>query len=295
MRYILLSLLLLFGCTSTPTEKMEEKSIVPQIVQEEKCEPTYSFSELEDGTFGKSSEMIATVSCLGGRSLEVTINGKSINKKIVESNETTVVELNVPGMITGEIDVGVLLDGEIIHQRSWNVEYLGNKDIVGTNFDTISFKEWIGIRFDIDETVELGQIRSYMKRQNPKTLPNSNILVELRKDSGNKPGMLVDEVRMPIDETTLSSNWMKFNFDKKVKLSPGKYWVVMKIEQLEDTSLTSDTVTIHAVTVDKEKPGNDYTTKMSLKVDLVNGKASETEWTALPYDKNYNIVLSSGE
>ncbi len=296
MRYLLFiaAAILLLGCTGGEAPTNEQPTIPDVKLPGESCDQSYSFSEIDDGTFGKTSSLVATVTCAGGKSLITKIDGKAVGSTMIESNETTVIDLDVPGIKDGEVNLEVDLDGTTVFQRSWDVAMLGHADTLGTNYDTVSFREWLAVKFNIEEKVDVGQIRTFMRRQNPKTLPNSMIVAEIRENDGNEPGDVIGGQEIDITETTLTANWIKFDFDDKVRLNPGEYWIVVRIDQVEDTTLTSDTVTIHATTIDREKPGNDYTRKMSLDVDPITGKASETSWTDLAYDKTYNIVLSSG-
>lgn len=299
MRNIILSIVLaflIFGCIGVGTqEQTEELPGVDDLLEPQDgaapCNASYSFSDLEDSVFSEKSYLLATVVCAAGEKLELSVGDEVAESFVIANNESTVVTFTVPTTKNGIFNVTVTSDGNPVFFQEWEVEPLGNTDTTDVGYDGISFKEWRAMAFDIETPVELGRVRIFMKRIEGKTQPNTNILVEVREDDGENPGELLDVVTLPITETTLSDNWINFDFDPKVQLEEGKYWIVMKVEQTEDTMLVSDTVMIHYVTVDKEVEGNDYTRLMRLSVDDETGYASETEWEWLPYDKIYNVVL----
>ena len=301
MRIILLLLaaVLLLGCTGGEQKPEEQTKPIIEIPTvegpAEECTPDYSFSDLDDGVFSKDSSLVATVTCAGGKDLTLSIDGKVVQTTTIESNATTPVDFKVVGIQEGSHTVSVELDGEKIHSRDWDVDLLGHQDTLGANYDYVSYKEWLAIQMDIENSVEVGQVRIFMKRQNPKTLPTTSIVVQIAKDASGLPGAVVAEKKVPIADTTLSENWIRINLDEKAKLKPGKYWVVMKIEQTEELALTSDIITVHYTPIDKDKPGNDYTRKMRLDADPKTGEATETSWEPLPYDRIHNIVLAYGE
>ncbi|MBN1170092.1 hypothetical protein JXA56_03635 [Candidatus Micrarchaeota archaeon] len=289
----------MFGCTGgevTPGESTGPSIGIPKIEgPQDECTMDYSFSQINDGTFSKSSDLVVTVTCAGGSELALGIDGKVLQTAMVETNAATPVKFNVVGISEGSRKVTVKLDGETIYSRDWEVTALGHTDTLGTNYDTISYKEWLAMEFDIQNSVEVGQVRVFMMRQNPNTLPDSTVIMEIRKDSSGKPGDVIAQKILPIKDTTLSANWIRFNLDKKATLSPGKYWVVMRVDQTEERAITSDTVTIHHTPINRDRPGNDYTRKMRLDVDMKSGEVTETSWEPLSYDRIYNIVLAYGE
>jgi len=259
------------------------------------CEaPSYSFSTLEDGTFSKTTELVATVTCGGGKTLTASVDGEEVDSVTVESNATTPIGFDVVAIKVGTPKVTVESDGETILSRDWKVSPLGDSDTSGLEYDAISFKEWRAMAVDVENEIEAGRVRAYMKRMQSRTQPSTNIIVELRDDSGGNPGNLVASVKRPITVTTLTENWINFDFDPAPTLSPGRYWIVFKVEQTEEVKLISDVTNIHYVAIDKQAEGNDYTMEMKLTVDEKTGEASETTWKELSYDRVYTIVLSSG-
>lgn len=294
---LLLSIILIFGCTgqggpaapSAPSQPSGPSGPAAE------CTPEYSFSELEGSTFGGAETLVATVTCAAGETLTVKVDGETVAKQRVADNSTTPVDFTVPALKEGTLKVTVGNDEQTLFSRDWDVEALGNMDLFGTGYESFSFKEWVAMSFDIENEVELGQVKAYLKRQSSQTQPSTMIVMEVREDDSGEPGTLVASKKLPITDTTLTANWLKFDLDKKEKLEPGTYWIVLKIDQTEDITLVSDVVTVHYAVIDKETEGNDYTRRMSLNVDLKTGSASETSWDALAYDKEYNIVLGYGK
>jgi hypothetical protein len=294
---LLLSVILIFGCTgqggpaapSAPSQPSGPSSPAAD------CTPDYSFSELEGSTFGGAESMVATVTCAAGETLTLKVDGETVAKQRIAGNSTTPVDFTVPALKEGTLKVTIENDNQTLFSRDWDVEALGNTDLYGTGYESFSFKEWVAMSFDIENEVELGQVKAYLKRQSSQTQPSTTIVMEVREDKSGEPGALVVSKKLPITDTTLTPNWLKFDLDNKETLEPGTYWVVLKIDQTEDITLVSDVVTVHYAVIDKEAEGNDYTKRMTLNVDLKTGIASESAWEDLSYDREYNIVLGYGK
>jgi hypothetical protein len=294
---LLLSVILIFGCTgqggpaapSAPSQPSGPSSPAAD------CTPDYSFSELEGSTFGGAESMVATVTCAAGETLTLKVDGETVAKQRIAGNSTTPVDFTVPALKEGTLKVTIENDNQTLFSRDWDVEALGNTDLYGTGYESFSFKEWVAMSFDIQNEVELGQVKAYLKRQSSQTQPSTTIVMEVREDKSGEPGALVVSKKLPITDTTLTPNWLKFDLDNKETLEPGTYWVVLKIDQTEDITLVSDVVTVHYAVIDKEAEGNDYTKRMTLNVDLKTGIASESAWEDLSYDREYNIVLGYGK
>jgi len=296
---LILTALLLFGCTGgeqTPAGETETGSSgdgledLGEVVGLE-CDAEYTFSAVEGGTFGKTSTLLVTATCAKNETLTATVDGEPAGSVKIDTNKETEVELDVVALKDGTVTLAVTSQGESLYSQEWEVEVLGNADISGMDYDAISFKEWRAMAFDLDGQVDVGRIRVYMKRLEGRTEPNTNIILEVRKDSSDNPGQLEESVTIPITDVTLNYNWVNFDFEEKANLGPGKYWIVMKIEQTENIKLVSDKVMVHYTVVDREADGNEYTRQMMLSVDEKTGFASETEWDPLSYDKLYNVVL----
>ncbi len=296
---IMMAALFVFGCAgeqpSADTDGAPPAPILPTEPPAGECEAQYSFSELEDGIFSKEESLVATVTCAADKTFSLKIDGAEIVSKSPESNGTTPLEFAVPAIKDGTLKVSIESDGETLYSRDWEVAPLGNQDTFGKNYEAFSFKEWLAMAFDIENEVDVGQIKVFMKRQSPAVQKSSMVVLEIREDSSGEPGKLVLENRISIEEPTLSENWIRFNYDDRVKLSEGRYWVVLKVDQTEEISLVSDVVTVHYMVIDREAEGNDYTRKMLLSVDEKTGEATETSWEPLSYDREFNILLSYGK
>lgn len=300
MRYVLLLLtaVLLFGCAGQAPSGEQPSGIVPGIPgttpPAEECSPSYSFSELEDGVLSQSTDLVATVTCAGGKRIAVKLDGAEATALIPETNATQPLTLTFGPKTDGTLTLTVEVDGQTVYSREWDVAPLGSADTSGVENDAVSFKEYRAMAVDVENSITPDRVRIFMKRLDSKTQAGTQILVEIRDDDSGNPGSLVAETRLPITATTLSDNWINFDFAEKPTLSPGTYWLVMKVEQTEGISTVSDKVNIHYVTVDKQQPGNDYTRVMKLSVNEQTGEASETSWEPLPYDRVYSVVLTTG-
>ncbi len=259
------------------------------------CVQSQSFSALAPGTLGKTTELTATVECAGGMSMVAKVDGKAVSTVPVASNASQQVKLGIPASSDGAHTVSVEIGGSEQFSSDWTVAPLGFSELSGLETDAFSFKEWRAVAVDIENPISAARVRAYVKTQQFSLQPNSNVLMEIRSDSGGNPGSLVTSVRQPIRVVTQTDNWVNFDPDEPVTLSPGRYWIVFKVEQTEEVNLVSDLVQLHYVTIDKTAPGNDHTRQMLLDVDPKSGLASETQWTALPYDKEYDVVLTSSK
>lgn len=256
--------------------------------------PSYSFSKLEDGTFGQETDLVATVSCAAGERMVVSVDGEEVDSETLTTNATTLVSFKVVGIKDGKPKLTVTSGGNTLLSKDWDVGPLGDDDTSGLGYDSVSFKEYRGMAVDVESTVDAGQVRIFMKRMQSRTTPGTMIIVEIREDESGGPGAVVGTSTKPITATTLSDNWIKFDFDPELSLDEGRYWITVRVNQTEDTSIVSDVVSIHYRTVDSQEAGNDYTTEMRLSVDEKTGIATETQWKGLSYDRVYTIVLGSG-
>ena len=298
---LVMTALLIFGClgiggTTGPTGG----SGVPQLPggqtggttpPVETCTPEYSFYNISDGVLGHGTTLTATVTCAAGKTITVKLDGELAAASTVPTNDTTTLELALVPTKEGTLQVTADSDATSLLTRDWTVAPLGSSDLKGVENDGISFKEWRGMAFEVDGPVSIGRARMYLKRLEFQTQPNTNMVAEIRSDSGGTPGAVVGSVKKPITATTLSDNWINFDFASPVELQRGKYWIVLRMEQTESVDLISDTVYLHYVAVDKQSEGNDYTRQMILSVDSKTGQASETSWAPLSYDRVYSVTL----
>jgi len=296
--FILLAGLLLFGCFGIGGGKPTGGGTTPQVPgttpPAETCTPSYTFSELSTGTLSKTATLVATVTCAAGKTLDVTLDGQSVMTAGATTNATTPIELEFAPTKDGTVKVEVKSDGETVLSRDWSVRPLGNEDTGGLDTDGVSFKEWRAMALDVENAITPGKVKIFMKRMTFKTQEGTTIVVEIRSDNGGKPGNVVSSVTKPFTIATQTDNWISFEFDQKPTLSPGKYWVVMRVEQTEDVNLVSDVAYVHYSVIDKQSPGNDYTREMKLSVNEQTGFASETSWQPLTYDREYSLILTSG-
>lgn len=302
---ILLAGLLLFGCfgigggkptgggtgDATAQPGLEIPGTTPPV---EQCTPSYAFSELGTGTLSKTSSIVATVTCAAGKTLEVMLDGAQVMTAGATTNATTPIELEFAPARDGTVKVEVKSDGETVFSRDWAVKPLGNEDTGGLDTDGISFKEWRAMAVDVENPIAPGKVKAYMKRMTFKTQPSTTITVQIRTDSNGNPGNVVASSTRPFSVATQTDNWITFDFDPKPSLAPGRYWIILKVDQTEDVNLISDVAYVHYSTIDKQAPGNDYTRQMMLSVDAKTGFASETSWQPLSYDREYSLILTSG-
>jgi hypothetical protein len=304
---ILLAAILVFGClgggdkanVTVPSKNVTIPGL--PVIEENKTvsdgcvKASYSFSTIDDGTFSKTSKLVATVTCGGGKKLAVTLDGTEVDSETVSTNGTTTLTFDVVAIKEGTLKLKVVRGTETLLSRDWKVEPLGNSSIAGVGNDAVSYKEYRAMALDVENAVDVGQVKLYMKRLQSKTAPGNYIVVEIRKDSGNEPGSLVSSIKRPMTAVTMSDNWLKFDLASKTKLAPGRYWIVMKVEMTEEAeTLVSDVANIHYTEVDRTENGNNYTKQMMLTVDSTTGKTTETRWEPLSYDRVYSIVMTSG-
>jgi hypothetical protein len=255
------------------------------------CTPEYSFSELPDGTLAKTAHLTGTAACAAGSRLAVKLDGTVVAMETVAAGESAAFDIAfVPGK-EGAVKLTVESDGTGVLSKDWNVAPLGSSDTKGMENDAISFKEWRGMAFTTEGQLQVSKVKLFLKRLQSTTQPGTTLALDIRADSGGNPGGIIATVERPLNVTTLSDNWVAFEFAQPQSLAPGKYWAVLRVEQNEDVSLVSDVVNLHYVTVDKKSPGNDYTRQMMLSVDQKTGAASETSWAPLAYDRVYSMTI----
>ena len=290
---ILLAAILIFGCVNAPTKAPSGGQTTPtgQTTQTEACTQSQTFSDLGPGILGGTSELAATVTCAAGKSIVVMVDGSTVATTVVPSNDTQTIKLEVPATTDGAHKVTVEIDGQTLLSKDWNVDPLGTQGIKGLETDAVSFREWRATAIDIATPITVSHVKAYVKTQQGTTQPDSKVVMEIRKDASGNPGDIVATAKNPISMVTQTDNWL--NFDFTTALSPGRYWLVMRVEQSAGTTLISDLVQVHYVVVDKTAAGNDHTRQMVLDVDTNTGIATETQWTPLTYDKEYNVVVTS--
>jgi len=298
----------LFGCTNnngnttptidvsnqTPIQENESNDQEPELSEDSDCVPSYSFSTPGDGILSYATTLVGTVTCGKGSVLSAKVDGVEVDEISIDSDAATPVRFRIIAPKNGKTKLTVDNNGALVFSRDWKVDPIGNDNIGGLGYDAVSFKEWKAMAVDVESKITIDQVKLYMKRIEAKTEPSTLIYIEIRKDQDNKPGDLITTAYLPISETTLSKNWIKFDVDQTT-LSKGRYWIVVRVEQMEDAGLVSDVVNLYYEEIDREAKGNDHTLEMRLDVDKKTGVASETEWSELSYDRVYNIILPSGD
>lgn len=304
MKYLiafLLAALLIFGCVggpSTPSQSNTNQGTpsIPGVGQPAaQCTPSQTFSDLPNAVLSSTTQLTATVTCYDGSSIVVKVDGQPVVTQAVTGNATQAVQLGIPATTDGAHNVSVEIGGQSLLSKAWTVAPLGNPDVKGLETDAVSFKEWRAEAVDVQNPITAARVKAYLSTQQSTTEPNSHIVMEIEKDNGGNPGDVVATVKQPIKVVTQSDNWINFDLDPAVTLQPGRYWIVFSVEQTQDVNLVSDLVQLHYVTVDKTASGNDHTTQMLLNVDPKSGMASESQWTPLSYNREYNIVLTTSK
>lgn len=293
---LILAAALLFGCTGGGQTPANTGGNTPQIpgtgTGQPECSPSYAFSDLDAGTLSESANVVATVTCADGKTLSLTVDGDEAATVTVNGNATQPLKMEFYPKKVGTLKVAISNGAETLYSRDWSVNSLGSEDTTGLEYDSVSFKEWRAMAMDVENPITPDRIKVFMKRIAYKTQKGTMIVVDLRKDNGGVPGAVVASVKKPINATTMTDNWINFDFDSPPALSAGKYWVVVRIEQSENVNLISDVVNVHYVSGDKQTEGNTYTRQMLLDVDMVSGMATETSWQPLSYDRTYSIMLT---
>ncbi|MBU0591634.1 hypothetical protein KKF81_06315 [Candidatus Micrarchaeota archaeon] len=309
--YTFLLLIFLFGCLGGNTgnddyvtmnnttgqygDYSNDNSTFQYEKNEDCVDPTYTFSRMDEGILSQTSILIATVTCAGGKEILIYIDDQLIGRQTITSDEATPLNFPIIGINDGISRITALVGDDTIMSRDWEVKPLGNEEPGKNDYDAISFKEWRAMAFDIGNEIEVGQVKAYMKRLDSNFQPGTSVIAEIRGNDNGEPGALIAAGTVPSNEVPLNKRWIIFDLDSKTKLAPGRYWVVLKIEQTESVHLVSDVVNVYYNTADSYATGNSYTKEMRLFVNLSTGYATETNWQPLPYDKEYSIVLSTGK
>ena len=295
---ILLAAVLIFGCVSGPkTGAPNISSVAVNIpgAPPEACTQSQTFSALAPGILSETSELTATVSCAGGQSIEVDVDGNPATTNQVTTNDTQEVKLEIPATADGSHTLTVQMGGQNVLSESWNVTPLGVQKIEGLETDAVTYKQWIAEAVDVGNQISLPRAEAYLSTEQSKMQPNSTVVMEIRRDDNGVPGDLVGSASDPMSTVTQSDRWIAFDFAPALTLAPGRYWMVVKTVQGTTPSLVTDILQLHYVTIDKTAAGNDYTRQMALSVDENTGAATVTQWQPLPYDKEYDMFLTTSK
>ncbi len=305
--------LVLGGCISGPSggniteespirlnvsENENQLPVITQPSQSEQCEPTYQFSELPtNGILGRSARFSVTSRCASGKTIILNIDEKREIGGQITNDDPVVFNFILLPAREGTKQLVVWSDNDVIYNRTWVVVPLGSMDTSGNKNDPVSVKEWIATRFDIDGTVNVKSVGAYMKRLYSQTMQSSMVVAEIHPDDNGRPGENQLAVSIiPITETTLTANWIYFNFPQTVTLERGSYWVVFRVTQETQDQIVSDVVNIHyTFNGDTTKPASNNIKKMNLQWDNSKRRFAETSWEPLAYDRTYAVILSGVE
>ncbi len=295
---ILLAAVLIFGCVSGPKAGAPNISSITANIPgapPEACTQSQTFSALAPGILSETSELTATVACAGGQSIEVDVDGNPVTTKQVQTNDSQEVKLDIPATTDGSHTVTVQIGGQNVLSESWNVTPLGVQKIEGLETDAVTYKQWLAEAVDVGNQISVPRAEAVISTEQSSMQPKSTVVLEVRKDANGAPGDLVGSASDPMKTVTQSDNWITFDFSPALTLPPGRYWMVVKAVQGTTPSLVTDILQLHYVTVDKTAAGNDYTRQMALSVDENTGAATQSTWQPLPYDKEYDMFLTTSK
>lgn len=303
---LILVSILVFGCVGeeqvvveegdTITEEEEETTEeIEETVEAEDCEPSYMVLELGAGIFSKGTPFGVSAECAGGKTVSLYVDSEMVAEQDVTTNNVVVLNFVLIPKSEGTKTVEVKVDEETVYSASWPVVPLGSQDISGNKNEDVSSRKWIAISYHVDSRVQVKSVGAYMKRLYSNTLEDTYVVAEIRPDNNGEPGEeVLASSMLSIDETTMTENWIWFNFPEPVELAPpGRQWVVFRIDYPD---IVSDVVNIHYVGEDTLSEPNEYTKRMLLEWDDTEREFVETTgWELMTYDKQFAVVLSGLE
>lgn len=305
-------LVLFAGCIGAPAEEYvsegETTPITPEEVPEEEapvvipglCEPSYEFSELpETGVMGQPVQFSVTSTCAEGRVVGLNIDNKQESGGKIATNDPVTFNFVLMPEVEGTKELIVWSDADAIYNESWEVLPIGSTDVSGNKNDPASVKEYVATAFETDIPIDVRSIGVFMKRlyAQTQTMEGSMIVAEIRADNGGNPAdNYIAVAQLPIDDITMTENWIYFNFPSTVELGTGKYWVVFRVTQDTQDQIASDVVNVHyTFGGDTTVPGNEYTRHMVLEWDNLERRFVKTSWEPLAYDRTYSVIVSGLE
>lgn len=297
----------LFGCIQLPggisedvvknatnaanPDKLNNK-IVDIASSEEKCEPSYSVSIPAKGKLGDYGAVSVKADCAEGKTISVYYDGSKIEEKAISQKNEELL-FNIPFTSDGKIRIEVAADNAPIKSQDVSVAAIGNNDTSDSNHDAFSSKEYIASGFETKASIGIKSVGLYVKKLYSNTLKNSYAIVEIRKDNNGVPASSPLALSyVPIEKLSMNPRWIWFNFNNTVSLSPGRYWVVLRVDQ-EEPNIVSDVGNIHYVAKDTETPAGPFVKKMELEYNTKKQKYEETEWEPVAYDRVYTILISA--
>ena len=262
------------------------------------CEPSYEFSGLpEKGVIGQPVQFSVVSTCAKNKIIGLNIDELQESGGSITTNDPVNFNFVLMPEVEGTKQLVVWSDADAIYNESWEVLPIGSTDTSGSKNDGASVSEWLATSFEIQNSIKVRSVGMYLKRLHSQTMQHSMILVDIRADDGGQPSenyITVDE--LPITDTTLTENWIYFNFGDSIELEPGKYWVVLRVTQETQDQIVSDVVNLHyTFDGDTTVPGNEYTKRMRLEWDNDQRKFAKTNWEPLAYDRTYSVIVSGLE
>jgi hypothetical protein len=309
MGVLLLSIMLLFGCVGGEQEYITEEETAPLEGEETVpvggeepiglgCEPSYEFSELPaQGMIGTPVQFSVISTCAEGKVIGLNIDNRQETGGTIASNEPTTFNFILLPEVEGTKQLVVWSDYDVVYNESWEVLPIGSSDISGNKNDPVSVKEWVATAFEIEGPLTVKSVGAYMRRLYSQTLEGSEVRAEIRMDDGGNPsGNYIAVSSLPVTDTTMTENWIYFNYPEGVELSAGKYWVVFRVTQENEEQIVSDVVNLHyTFGGDTTVPGDEYTRRMTLEWDNSKREYIETSWEPRAYERTYSVIISGKE
>lgn len=277
------------------TEETETGTTAPVETDEADCEPSYEFSELpEKVTMGDLVTFSVTATCAQGKIVGLNIDETQESGGTVSTNDPVTFNFVLAPEVEGTKELTVWSDSDAVYEGTLEVDPIGSKDISGNKNDAVSVSEWRAVKFQVETPIKANSIGAYMRRLYSQTMEHSTVVAEIRTDDSGIPSeSYLAQAQLPITDTTMSENWIYFNFPETVRLEPGTYWVVFKVTQETQDQIVSDVVNIHyTFSGDTTIPGDDTLKKMKLEWDNSQRKFVPTEWETLAYKRTYSVFVS---
>ncbi len=307
-----LMLIVFAGCIGAPAEEyVTEGETTPITAGEGEAPPTveppspfcsssYEFSELPaKGVIGEVVQFSVTSTCASGKTVTLNIDSKKETGGLIATNDPVTFNFVLMPEVEGTKELIVWVDDEAVYSESWEVLPIGSTDTSGNKNDPASVKDYVATSFELENSITVRSVGAYMRLLygQTQTLEGSEIVVDIRRDDGGNPASdYIALSQRPINDATMTNNWIYFNFEDGVTLSPGKYWAVFRVTQESQDQIVSDIVNIHyTFGGDTTVPGNEYTRHMNLDWSSQERRFVKTEWKPLAYERAYAIVISGKE
>ncbi len=270
----------------------------PPVEIGEACEPSYEFSELpETVTMGERVDFSVTSTCAMGKIVGLNIDDKQESGGGITSNEQITFNFIIAPEVEGTKTFTVYSDSESVFEGSLEVKPIGSLDISGTKNDAVSVSEWVAEKFVVETPVKVRSVGAYMRRLYSQTMEHSMVVAQIVSDNAGNPGSTVlAEKQRPITDTTMSDNWLYFNFAEVAELDAGTYWVVFKVSQETQDQIVSDVVNIrYTFDGDTTVPGDASNRQMKLEWDNSQRKFVATSWAPFAYKRTHAVIVSGLE